>query len=84
MKKLLSVFIISLLISTGLTALEVDEPELQVTGNETIEFINYTGPHKVIDSLAAIKAIGSDMGKQLYQKRLLLPATKTSTMLYMQ
>ena len=69
MKKLLSVFIISLLISTGLTALEVDEPELQVTGNETIEFINYTGPHKVIDSLAAIKAIGSDMGKTIVPEK---------------
>ena len=61
MKKLLSVFIISLLFAAGLTALEVNEPELKVTGSETIEFINYTGPHKVIDSLAAIKSIGSDM-----------------------
>ena len=65
MKKLLSVFIVSLLFAAGVMALEVNEPELQVTGNETIEFINYTGPHKVIDSLAAIKGIGSDMGKQI-------------------
>ena len=62
MKKLLSVLMISILMVAGLTALEVDEPELRVTGSETIEFINYTGPHKVIDSLEAIKKIGSDMG----------------------
>ena len=53
----------------GLTALEVDEPELRVTGNETIEFINYTGPHKVIDSLEAIKRIGSDMGKTIVPEK---------------
>ena len=65
MKKLLSVLMISILMVAGLTALEVDEPELRVTGSETIEFINYTGPHKVIDSLEAIKKIGSDMGKTI-------------------
>lgn len=65
MKKLLSVLMISILMVAGLTALEVDEPELRVTGSETIEFINYTGPHKVIDSIEAIKKIGSDMGKTI-------------------
>ena len=69
MKKLLSVFIISLLVEAGLTALEVNEPELKVAGNETIEFINYTGPHKVIDSLEAIKSIGSDMGKTIVPEK---------------
>jgi len=65
MKKIFSILITSLLITAGLFALEVNEPELKVTGSETIEFINYMGPHKVIDSLAAIKAIGSDMGKTI-------------------
>ncbi len=69
MKKLFSLFIISLLVVSGLTALEVDEPELRVTGSETVEFINYVGPHKVIDSLAAIKAIGSDMGKTIVPEK---------------
>ena len=69
MKKLLSSLIISLLVLSGLTALEVNEPELRVTGSETIEFINYVGPHKVIDSLAAIKAIGSDMGKTIVPEK---------------
>ncbi|MBR5402301.1 MAG: hypothetical protein IK102_10905 [Treponema sp.] len=68
MKKL-SVLIISLLMTAGIFALEVNEPELQVTGGETIEFINYTGPHKVIDSLAAIKSIGSNMGKTIVPEK---------------
>ena len=36
MKKLLSVFIISLLFTAGITALEVNERELKVARNETI------------------------------------------------
>ena len=68
MKKLL--FIASIFLFTAsLFALEVNEPELRVTGNETIEFINYTGPHKVIDSLEAIKRIGSDMGKTIVPEK---------------
>ena len=68
MKKLL--FIASIfLFAASVFALEVNEPELKVTGNETIEFINYTGPHKVIDSLEAIKRIGSDMGKTIVPEK---------------
>ncbi|MCR4954167.1 MAG: hypothetical protein K6A43_08850 [Treponema sp.] len=63
MKKSASLFIISLLISAFSFALEVDEPELKSITNEPIEFISYNGPHKVIDSLAAIKGIGSGLGK---------------------
>ncbi|MCQ2576329.1 MAG: hypothetical protein MJ162_06260 [Treponema sp.] len=65
MKKLSSILILSALISTALFGLSVDEPELKKTGSETIEFINYTGPHKVIDSLAAIKGIGSGLGSKI-------------------
>ena len=65
MKKLIGFLFAALLLSTGLFALEVDEPELRGTSTEQIEFINYTGPHKVIDSIAAIKAIGSTMGETI-------------------
>ena len=65
MKKLFSFLFLSLILLSGLSALEVNEPELKATGSETIEFINYSGPHKVIDSLEAIKRIGSDMGKTI-------------------
>ena len=68
MKKLL--FIASIfLFAASVFALEVNEPELKVAGNETVEFINYTGPHKVIDSLEAIKRIGSDMGKTIVPEK---------------
>ncbi len=65
MKKLFSFLFLSMILLSGLSALEVNEPELKATGSETIEFINYSGPHKVIDSLEAIKRIGSDMGKTI-------------------
>src|SRR5574344_964627 len=61
MKKLfffLSVFLLSSL----LFSLEVDRNELQSTENQTIEFINYSGPHKVIESIDAIKGIGTSLG----------------------
>ena len=62
MKKLTLICCISFLMTAGIFALEVDKDELQSTESTTIEFINYTGPHKIIDSAAAITAIGSNMG----------------------
>ena len=69
MKKILSVFFVSLLISTNIFALEVDKTELQSTKSTTIEFINYTGPHKIIDSVEAIKGIGKSLGKEIAPSR---------------
>lgn len=65
MKKNLTFLTISFLFVTSVFAMEVNEPELKAYGTETIEFINYTGPHKIIDSISAIKAIGSDIGKMI-------------------
>lgn len=46
-----------------LFAQKVDEEELKSAGNnDTIVFINYTGPHSKIDSLASIKQLGTDLG----------------------
>ncbi len=61
--KKLAGFLFCLLTISTLSALEVDEKELQSAGNDTIVFINYTGPHSKIDSLESIKKIGSDIGK---------------------
>lgn len=63
MKRHILTSVLSVLMIAGVFALEVDEEEIKRTGSDTIEFINYTGPHKVIDSLEAIKSIGSDLGK---------------------
>ena len=65
MKKITCLLLISLLSISSIFSLEVDKNELNTTGNEIIEFINYTGPHKVIDSAQAIKEIGSDLGKDI-------------------
>lgn len=65
MKKITCLLLISLLSISSFFSLEVDKNELNTTGNEIIEFINYTGPHKVIDSAQAIKEIGSDLGKDI-------------------
>lgn len=59
-KRVLFIALIGLL-SVAAFGLEVDEEELKST-NTTIEFINYTGPHRVIDSINAIRGIGSEMG----------------------
>lgn len=65
MKKITCLLLISLLSISSIFSLEVDKNELNTTGNEIIEFINYTGPHKVIDSAQAIKEIGSALGKDI-------------------
>ena len=75
MKKSLLLLALSLLLSFALSALEVNQSELNTTGDQTIEFINYTGPHKVIDSISAIKGIGSGLGRQVAQD----PSKSSST-----
>lgn len=61
MKKSLLITLAALFALSSLFGLEVDEEEIKSTST-TIEFINYNGPHKVIDSISAIKGIGSGMG----------------------
>ncbi len=63
MKKLSAILFAVLLITANLSALSVDRDELNSTQNTTVEFINYVGPHKVIDSLEAIKGIGKGLGE---------------------
>ncbi|MBO5137380.1 MAG: hypothetical protein J6B81_02660 [Spirochaetaceae bacterium] len=49
-------------IATPLMALEIDEEEIRSVAPDAVEFVNYTGPHTVIDSLQQIKNIGSSLG----------------------
>lgn len=46
-----------------LSAQDVNRKELESTKGKTIEFVNYVGPHKVVDTKAQIRAIGQDMGR---------------------
>lgn len=55
----------ALILAFNAFCLEVDEKELKGTENTTIEFINYAGPHKVIDSAESIRGIGSILGTEI-------------------
>lgn len=55
-----------LMITFSLFAVEVNKSELEKTYNDsTIEFINYTGPHKIIESIQSIRGIGSSIGQNI-------------------
>lgn len=60
--KIILFILIALAAAIPLNAQKVDEEELKSAGNDTIVFINYTGPHSKIDSLASIKQLGSELG----------------------
>jgi hypothetical protein len=61
--KVVYAVICTLFFSLSVSALEVDKTELESAGGaDSVVFINYTGPHAVINSAASIRAIGSDMG----------------------
>lgn len=56
------VAVAAVLLGSGLLfAVEVNKAELQSV-SDTIVFENYTGPHKVVDSLDDIKGIGTGIG----------------------
>ncbi len=74
MKKSILLMLAAML-TTGLFALEVNKSELDSAGDTTIEFISYTGPHKVIDSISAIRGIGSQMGSVVAED----PSKSTTT-----
>lgn len=66
MTRKISSFVFTILLTwmfvIPVTALEVNEPELESVSPDAVVFINYTGPHTVIDSLEQIKNIGSSLG----------------------
>nr|MQY77141.1 hypothetical protein [Spirochaeta sp.] len=58
MQKLLAAVALFLITLLNISALEVDIDELKEQAEKTIEFINYTGEYKRIDTADEIKAIG--------------------------
>ena len=56
--------LVLLFAAASVFAAQVDENELKSV-SQTIEFENYTGPHARVDSLEAIKGIGSSLGKEI-------------------
>lgn len=75
MKKILSAVILSLVLVSSVFALKVYDSELK-SAKDTIEFINYTGPHKKIETLDAIKGIGKGLGKEIAKNGI---STSTNT-----
>lgn len=68
MKKVLQFIAIGsfmLFIISGVFAAEINEQEIKSVGSESIVFTNYTGPHKVINSIEEIKGIGESVAKSL-------------------
>lgn len=63
MKKI-GFFAAALFAAASIFAAQVNEAELKSVG-QTIEFENYTGPHARVDTLEAIKGIGSSLGKEV-------------------
>ena len=69
MKKVFSIFCVFLFVLVMAIAQE-SEPlpaEVETENLEDVEFINYTGPNDVIDSVDAIRAIGTELGNQIIQ-----------------
>ena len=63
MKYLLSFVVLSMAVSLG--AQKVDRDELNRTGEHSVNFINYVGPHDSTDSLEEINSIGRTLGRLL-------------------
>lgn len=57
-----SLIMLALLLTLSVSALDVDTVEVESTQAFTIEFINYVGPHTIIESAEAIRGIGRNLG----------------------
>lgn len=53
------------LISFSLSAIDVDKNELQSYGDKKIEFYNYVGPYKYINTIEQILGLGAQLGSQV-------------------
>ncbi len=66
-KKVLALTLVCVGVIQTVTAVEVDEPELQSAGSlgDSIEFENYGGPYAVIETAEAITGIGTALGQEV-------------------
>ncbi|HOE08164.1 MAG TPA: P83/100 family protein [Treponemataceae bacterium] len=82
MKKIMLTVIIVICAVTAY-ALEVDKTELESAGTaDSIVFINYTGPHAVINTADQIKSIGSSLSPAVTQNNLGIPGSFGNRELY--
>ncbi|MGP1523517.1 MAG: P83/100 family protein [Treponema sp.] len=70
MKKILYVLIVLMFGCVMLFALEVDRAEIESAGAaSSVVFINYSGPHKIINTADEIRSIGSGLAGTVAQNR---------------
>ncbi|MBQ2314119.1 MAG: hypothetical protein II187_04385 [Treponema sp.] len=67
MKKTASAVAVLVTLLAAASAIEVNQPELESKGADSIQFENYSGPHAVIETAAAITNIGTVLGAQVAQ-----------------
>lgn len=83
LKIFLSVITISIFALFPFFALEVDKSELESAGSiDSVQFINYTGPHKIINTIEEIKNIGNTLGKTISDNPIENPNTVGNSDLY--
>lgn len=61
-KRMALMALVVLVAAFSASGLDVDKAEVSSTQGMTIEFINYEGPHDVIESAEAIRGIGRSLG----------------------
>lgn len=61
-KTVLAAAAAALALALPVAALDVDESEISSARGQTIEFVNYEGPHAVVESAADIRGIGRRLG----------------------
>lgn len=54
-----------ILVAATAPALDVAENELETIENTSVEFVNYEGPHRKIETAEEIEAIGLDLGRNV-------------------
>ncbi len=64
MKKL-ALLVLMVFTTVSLFAIDVDKDELQSYGDKKIEFYNYVGPYKYINTLEQILGLGTQLGNQV-------------------
>ena len=65
MRKFLCALAVCCSLLAYVSAIEVDEAELQVSGSDGIQFENYGGPYAVIETVDAITGIGRSLGQEV-------------------
>ena len=59
-----------MLVAAGLSAVDVDEEELEALGTRDFDFINYEGPYETINTIDQIVGIGRSLGVAIGDGRL--------------